>query len=118
LGLGNIIPIAFDDTKAHSKLGNWSRRATRKNRLLHQHRRCRGSAPQQGIAHPWNLALGQGEGQGQRRAWDAGAKPLGLGSAGLTTMALSVPRANSDVLDENGEAKIVIEMAKAPKRED
>ena len=68
----------------------------------------------QGIAHPWNLALGQGEGRGQRRAWDAGANPLGL----VTTMALSVPRANSDVLDENGEVKIVIEMAKAPKRED
>jgi len=33
-------------------------------------------------------------------------------------MALSVPRANTDVLGENGEAKIVIEMAKAPKRED
>ena len=32
----------------------------------------------QGIAHPWDLALG-------RRAWDAGAKPLGLrlGSAVL-----------------------------------
>ena len=61
-----------------------------------------------------DLALGQGEGRGQRRAWDAGANPLGL----VTTMALSVPRANSDVLDENGEVKIVIEMAKAPKRED
>jgi hypothetical protein len=28
-------------------------------------------------------------------------------------MALSVPRANGDVLGKNGEAKIVIEMAKA-----
>jgi hypothetical protein len=28
-------------------------------------------------------------------------------------MALSVPRANSDVEDENGEAKIVIELVKA-----
>jgi hypothetical protein len=33
-------------------------------------------------------------------------------------MALSVPRANSDVLDENGEAKIIIELVKAPKRDD
>jgi hypothetical protein len=53
---------------------------------------------------------------GQRRAWDAGAKPLGLGSAG--TQWLSQCREASDVLDENGEAKIVIEMVKAPKRED
>jgi hypothetical protein len=37
---------------------------------------------------------------------------------GATTMALSVPPANSDVLDENGEAKIIIELVKAPKRED
>ena len=34
------------------------------------------------------------------------------------TMALSVSRANSDVEDENGEAKIVIELVKAPKRDD
>ena len=37
---------------------------------------------------------------------------------GVTTMALSVPRANRDVLDENGEAKIIIELVKAPKRDD
>jgi hypothetical protein len=55
----------------------------------------------QGIAYPWDLALGQGEGRGQRRAWDAGT-----------------PNANSDVEDENGEAKIVIELVKAPKREE
>jgi hypothetical protein len=35
-----------------------------------------------------------------------------------TTMALSVPRANSDVEEENGEAKIIIELVKAPKRDD
>ena len=35
---------------------------------------------------------------------------------GVTTMALSVPPANSDVLDENGEAKIIIELVKAPRR--
>ena len=34
------------------------------------------------------------------------------------TMALSVPNANGDVEDENGEAKIVIELVKAPKRDD
>jgi hypothetical protein len=34
------------------------------------------------------------------------------------TMALSVPNANGDVEDENGEAKIIIELVKAPKRDD
>jgi hypothetical protein len=34
------------------------------------------------------------------------------------TMTVSVPNANSDVEDENGEAKIVIELVKAPKRDD
>src|SRR6516162_9588515 len=65
----------------------------------------------QGIADPWDLALGQGEGRGQRRTFDAGSQSLGLGSAWSPgpTMALSVPPANSDVLDENGEAKIIIE---------
>jgi hypothetical protein len=33
-------------------------------------------------------------------------------------MAVSVPPGNSDVEDENGEAKIIIELVKAPKRED
>jgi hypothetical protein len=33
-------------------------------------------------------------------------------------MVLSVPQANSDVLDENGEAKIIIELVEAPKRDD
>jgi hypothetical protein len=35
-----------------------------------------------------------------------------------STMSISVPKANGDVEDENGEAKIIIEMVKAPKRED
>ena len=43
---------------------------------------------------------------------------FGLDRPGATTMALSVPSANSDVEDENGEAKIIIEMVKAPKRDD
>jgi hypothetical protein len=68
----------------------------------------------QGFAHPWDLARGQGQGRGQRRAWDAGSQSLGLGSAGVSTMALPVPQ---DVLDENGEAKIIIELVKAPKRD-
>jgi hypothetical protein len=34
------------------------------------------------------------------------------------TMALSVPNANSDVLDENGEAKIIIELVRARKRDE
>jgi hypothetical protein len=34
------------------------------------------------------------------------------------TMALSVPNANGDVEDENGEAKIIIELVKAPKRDE
>jgi hypothetical protein len=33
-------------------------------------------------------------------------------------MALSVPNANGDIEDENGEAKIIIELVKAPKGED
>jgi hypothetical protein len=33
-------------------------------------------------------------------------------------MTISVPRANGDLEDENGEAKIVIEMVRAPKRDD
>ena len=34
------------------------------------------------------------------------------------TMALSVPNASGDLEDENGEAKIIIELVKAPKRDD
>jgi hypothetical protein len=34
------------------------------------------------------------------------------------TMALSVPNANGDLEDEYGEAKIIIELVKAPKRDD
>jgi hypothetical protein len=33
-------------------------------------------------------------------------------------MALSVPKANGDVEDENGEAKIIIEMVRARKRDE
>jgi hypothetical protein len=65
----------------------------------------------QGIAHPWDLAVGQGHGMLARNHW-------GWDRPGVTTMALSVPPANSDVLDENGEAKIIIELVKAPKRDD
>jgi len=42
----------------------------------------------------------------------------GWDRSGATTMALSVPPANSDVLEENSEAKIIIELVKAPKRDD
>jgi hypothetical protein len=34
------------------------------------------------------------------------------------TMTFSVPRANGHVEDENGEAKIIIEMVRAPKRDE
>ena len=60
---------------------------------------------------------------GKARAGDNGALGMlarnhwGWDRSG-PTMALSVPNANSDVLDENGEAKIVIELVKAPKRDD
>ena len=64
------------------------------------------------------VPLRQGEGRGQRRAWDAGTKPLGLGSVGRDHNGSSVPPANSDVLEENGKAKIIIELVKAPKRDD
>ena len=53
---------------------------------------------------------------GKAKAGDNGALGMlarnhwGWDRPGLTTMALSVPRANS----ENGEAKIVIEVVKAP----
>ena len=61
---------------------------------------------------------------GKARAGDNGALGMlarnhwGWDRPGATTMALSVPPANSDVLDENGEAKIIIELVKAPKQED
>ena len=45
--------------------------------------------PGEGIADPRDLALGQGEGRGQRSAWNAGAKPLRLGSAGSHNGSLS-----------------------------
>src|SRR6516165_8894185 len=83
------------------------------------HRRCLGLgniipiASDDAKARARSLAIGAGERQGEppppatpalsrfRARWD---RP------GVTTMALSVPRANS----ENGEAKIVIEVVKAP----
>jgi hypothetical protein len=61
---------------------------------------------------------------GKAEAGDNGALSMlarnhwGWDRPGVTTMALSVPPANSDVLDENGEAKIIIELVKAPRRED
>jgi hypothetical protein len=61
---------------------------------------------------------------GKARAGNNGALGMlarnhwGWDGPGVTTMALSVPNANSDVLDENREAKIIIERVKAPKRDD
>src|SRR6516164_3476532 len=102
--------------RAKRKIRNWPELPAPKHNLgfparqrQHQERNIR--LPTGSEIASWSLPRGPE----QNPALSAQRTPAFPSFFAAPTMALSVPNANGDIEDENGEAKIIIELVKAPK---